>query len=428
MRFSRLVKALVVATCVGGGGTVVDAQTPPQPLAAPQAEVGVAYSASARGIGVDVFYDSLAPYGTWYRDPRFGIVWQPAVEVVGPNFRPYATGGQWVYTDYGWAFASDYDWGWAPFHYGRWYYDPGADWIWIPGDTWGPAWVDWRFGDGYIGWAPLAPAGITIALDERPDFWFFCGAQSFLEPNVVAFAVPPQRVQVVLRETQPLRTVTTLPGRVRAPTGPSPQVVQQVTNRQVVRVAVQAPAPRQIAPVHVREVARAQGVRIDPVKPGPKVAHPTTPAREHLAPAAPPAQRRAPAAPPQQRAEPARPVEPAPQRAEPTRRTPPERAQPTKPTTTPERAQPQPPPSERFERQPVRGTEAPPREEPAPPRRPERTAPPPTERKPLAAPPREEAAPRPERAAPPPPRPERAAPPPKATPPKEEKRKPEDSR
>ena len=27
----------------------------------------------------------------------------------------------------------------------------------MPGYTWGPAWVSWRYGDGYAGWAPLPP-------------------------------------------------------------------------------------------------------------------------------------------------------------------------------------------------------------------------------------------------------------------------------
>src|SRR5207253_11242825 len=52
------------------------------------------------------------------------------------------------------------------FHYGRWALLP-AGWAWVPGTVWGPAWVDWFWGDGFIGWAPLAPfATQVIAIDE----------------------------------------------------------------------------------------------------------------------------------------------------------------------------------------------------------------------------------------------------------------------
>src|SRR5829696_879022 len=59
--------------------------------------------------------------------------------------------------DYGWMWASDYDWGWATFHYGRWVYDNFYGWLWMPGYEWSPAWVEWRSGGDYYGWAPLGP-------------------------------------------------------------------------------------------------------------------------------------------------------------------------------------------------------------------------------------------------------------------------------
>src|SRR5262245_34619842 len=81
-------------------------------------------TAEARsGVSIDVFYDTLSPHGDWVEVPNVGTVWRPNPEEVGDDFRPYATGGTWVNTDYGWSFESDWDWGWAPFHYGRWYLD-----------------------------------------------------------------------------------------------------------------------------------------------------------------------------------------------------------------------------------------------------------------------------------------------------------------
>ena len=116
---------------------------------APIKQTKAQFSAS---ISFGVFYDELEPYGQWIDDPQYGYVWVPDV---GPGFRPYYTGGHWVMTRYGSMWVSDYDWGWAPFHYGRWVYSPYYGWSWIPDYDWGPAWVSWRSGGCYYGWAPL---------------------------------------------------------------------------------------------------------------------------------------------------------------------------------------------------------------------------------------------------------------------------------
>ena len=71
------------------------------------------------------FYNDLSPYGNWINYPGYGYVWMPGVT----GFRPYYTNGSWVYTNYGWTWASDYSWGWAPFHYGRWLNDRMYGWI-----------------------------------------------------------------------------------------------------------------------------------------------------------------------------------------------------------------------------------------------------------------------------------------------------------
>src|ERR1700712_902336 len=104
------------------------------------------------------FYDDLEPDGTWVSDPQYGNVWVPNAE---EGFRPYATRGHWVLTEYGWTWVSDYRWGWATFHYGRWKYDTAYGWVWAPGHEWGPAWVQWRKTPDSYGWAPLEP-GISI--------------------------------------------------------------------------------------------------------------------------------------------------------------------------------------------------------------------------------------------------------------------------
>lgn len=124
-------------------------------------------------IGYQDFYDDLAPHGQWFNDPQYGYVWTP--NNVGRDFRPYYTNGNWAMTDYGNMWMSNYAWGWAPFHYGRWAMT-NYGWVWIPGNEWGPAWVTWRQGGGYYGWAPMGP-GISINISfgnnyYAPDPWW----------------------------------------------------------------------------------------------------------------------------------------------------------------------------------------------------------------------------------------------------------------
>ena len=124
---------------------VASISTPPA-FAQPALQFGVQ-------VGFNEFYVALRPFGRWFHHPRWGDVWQPEVA----DFRPYSQ-GHWDYTDlYGWVWVSDYSWGDIPFHYGRWVYDPAYGWLWIPGYVWAPAWVLWRYGDGYVGWFPMPP-------------------------------------------------------------------------------------------------------------------------------------------------------------------------------------------------------------------------------------------------------------------------------
>ena len=100
------------------------------------------------------FYNTLTPYGEWLEvDPGF-YAWRPTH--VGADWRPYMY-GRWAWTDYGWYWVSNEPFGWAVFHYGRWYFDDNYGWLWIPDRTWAPAWVEWRYNDDYLGWAPLPP-------------------------------------------------------------------------------------------------------------------------------------------------------------------------------------------------------------------------------------------------------------------------------
>ncbi|RPI04365.1 MAG: hypothetical protein EHM64_10150 [Ignavibacteriae bacterium] len=101
------------------------------------------------------FYSSLTPHGEWIQVESGIRVWRPFH--LSQRWRPYLV-GRWVWTDeYGWYWMSHEPFGWITYHYGRWYNDDYYGWVWMPDDVWGPAWVEWRYDDNYIGWAPLPP-------------------------------------------------------------------------------------------------------------------------------------------------------------------------------------------------------------------------------------------------------------------------------
>lgn len=123
---------------------------------------------------VDVFYSELGPYGSWYDDPKYGWVFAPA----SPSYVPYSN-GRWMYTDYGFTWISGDPFGWATDHYGRWVWT--NRWVWRPDTTWGPAWVQWREGNGYVGWAP---AGNSDQATFPVEHWRFVVAPQVFAPNL----------------------------------------------------------------------------------------------------------------------------------------------------------------------------------------------------------------------------------------------------
>ena len=119
-------------------------------------------------VSVDFFYNNLSG-GNWIEVEGYGYGWQPDVAVSDPNWRPYAD-GYWAYSEVGWTWVSYEDFGWATYHYGRWASLADYGWVWFPGSDleWGPAWVSWRTGGDYVGWAPLPPRGPGIAYAGGP--------------------------------------------------------------------------------------------------------------------------------------------------------------------------------------------------------------------------------------------------------------------
>ena len=107
-----------------------------------------------------MFYSSLGSHGDWIAVDGGTYAWRPGG--VASEWRPYDD-GQWVWTDDGWYWQTEEPWGWATYHYGRWYNDDFYGWVWIPGYEWAPAWVEWRYGGSWVGWAPLGPYAVFSA-------------------------------------------------------------------------------------------------------------------------------------------------------------------------------------------------------------------------------------------------------------------------
>lgn len=162
------------------------------------------------------FYDALTPYGRWIDVQDYGPCWQPYN--CPPDWRPY-TVGHWAYADdYGWLWASVEPFGWCCYHYGRWAFVVGLGWCWVPGSVWGPAWVVWRYGGGYVGWAPLPPApsttAIQIVIEALPPWCYVFVEERYLaEFNLREHIVPVTRNVTLLHITRNVTRYEIVNGR-----------------------------------------------------------------------------------------------------------------------------------------------------------------------------------------------------------------------
>jgi hypothetical protein len=219
-------------------------------------DVDDAYDESAPApdptIDVGFFYRELSPYGEWIRRPDYGWVWFP--RHMAPSWRPYSY-GHWALTDYGWTWVSDEDFGWATYHYGRWTYDPDIGWVWIPGAVWSPAWVAWRHGNGYVGWAPLPPAvgfdlgvglrlgGFDLNVAIEPSWFAFVDERRLVEPRVVEYIVPPARNITIVQNTVNITNYTVVDRRV-VNNGVPVARIEEVIGRPVQRLQVTSASTR----------------------------------------------------------------------------------------------------------------------------------------------------------------------------------------
>ncbi|MEO6870144.1 MAG: DUF6600 domain-containing protein [Ginsengibacter sp.] len=188
-----------------------------------------------RQISYQTFYDELSPYGNWINYPGYGYVWAP--DQMG--FQPYSSNGQWVYSSYGWTWVSNYRWGWAPFHYGRWMNDRFYGWLWVPGYEWAPAWVSWRGGGDYYGWAPLPPGyGMNGHYGSIPyNDYYFVQRRYITNPRVNNYYVDRSRNVTIINNTTIINNNITYNKNV-INAGPAVRDVEQATNSTIRPVRV----------------------------------------------------------------------------------------------------------------------------------------------------------------------------------------------
>ena len=204
------------------------------------------------------FHRHLHPYGEWIEIEPGSYVWRPSY--VRSQWRPYLL-GRWVWTDYGWYWVSSEPFGWVTYHYGRWYYDDFYGWVWVPDDVWGPSWVEWRYDDHYVGWAPLPPyatfrVSVGISFTRHwvapVHYWNFVAVNNF-------------GTEVRYRDILPERTTRRLIGTTRTVRDYEVRG-DRVVNRGVDRGLFERAGNRRIERVDVVSRTDQQGERI--VRPG----------------------------------------------------------------------------------------------------------------------------------------------------------------
>jgi hypothetical protein len=202
-------------------------------------------------VNFDFFYNNVSG-GSWIEVGDYGYCWQPEVAVSNTSWRPY-TDGYWAYTDLGWTWVSYEDFGWATYHYGRWVRLADQGWVWAPGRDseleWGPAWVSWRTGGDYIGWAPLPPevtvteggvigGRIDVDFDIGPAYYNFVELRYIGEPVLRERIFEPSRNVTYIQQTVNVTNIT-YKNKVVYNYGPDVNVVNKYSARPIQRLRLE---------------------------------------------------------------------------------------------------------------------------------------------------------------------------------------------
>ncbi len=217
-------------------------------------------SAAHSRVSFEFFASNLDPFGSWHVSASYGRVWIPSLHVIG--WHPYAY-GRWVYTDVGWTWVSDYEWGAIPYHYGTWVREPELGWVWVPGYVWAPAWVVFRTGPSYVGWAPVPPSysiGTSFSFSNYgADHFVFVREADFVAPHIHRYALPIERSRVVFNDTTVIDNNIRIENNVVANRGLDVRRVERVARAPIERAPIER-VPK-VAPVG--RVTRDQ-LRVDP--------------------------------------------------------------------------------------------------------------------------------------------------------------------
>lgn len=225
-------------------------------------------------VSFDFFYNNLNG-GSWIEVGDYGYCWQPDIAVSNVDWRPYAD-GYWAYTDLGWTWVSYEDFGWATYHYGRWARIDGYGWCWVPGRDeemeWGPAWVSWRTGGDYIGWAPLPPdvvvhegivlsGHVDVEFDIGPAYYNFCPVRFLGEPVLRERIVPVAQNITYVQQTVNVTNIT-VKNKTVYNYGPNIETVNKFSTRPVQRLRLERETGDPTAAAKSGGLVKVQGDRL----------------------------------------------------------------------------------------------------------------------------------------------------------------------
>jgi hypothetical protein len=226
-------------------------------------------------VSIDFFYDNVGSDGTWAEVADYGYCWQPSVAVSNSKWRPYSD-GYWAYTDVGWTWVSYEDFGWATYHYGRWTRLRDRGWFWVPGREWGPAWVSWRTGGDYVGWAPLPPRGggevdyddrpingqVDVDFDIGPAYYNFVDVRYIGEPVLRERIVEPNLNVTYISNTVNVTNITYANSRVYN-YGPDYNTLNRYSTRPIRRMTLELDANADLSvAVKSKGLTRVQGDKL----------------------------------------------------------------------------------------------------------------------------------------------------------------------
>ena len=106
--------------------------------------------------------------------------------------------------------------------------------MWVPGNEWAPAWVSWRAGGDYYGWAPLGPRiSVDMALSNyNPPvyYWNFVPRRYMGNPGWHNYYVQENRNITIINNTTIINNYSgTNRNRYAYAPGPDPNEVRRVS-------------------------------------------------------------------------------------------------------------------------------------------------------------------------------------------------------